>query len=243
MKSSQKLKELKIAVVITTYSKVSDAKKQMDIIHELWEPLFKTTDIYHEYNGEKAWYPEKYKESHLHRHTWLPHLEGAMYLMNKGIQHVLQSQKKYDYIVVASADVWIYNQEKIAEMFIHLYKRKYQLATSLWNGPFFSTEFFIISPKLAKKVFPLNIFVFKKWYPIMLQFAKKTTFPLVETYFTYSCIHALKQRVYNIYLIPGRRFVLYFNRFHSEQFYLSHHNLQKKEKLFKKDLSSIHYYS
>lgn len=225
----KKLKDLNIAFVITTYNKIEDAKGQMDLIRNIWEPLIKQADIYHEYNGEKDWYPKKYKETVLSRHPSLPHLEGAVDLINKGIADVLSSKKPYDYIVVASADVWIYNPQKVKNILTECLTKHMQLATSLWHGPVFSTEFFIITPDVAKQIFPLPFSKFVKKYPAFLSFAKKTTFALVELYFTYRYLKLIRS-FKKIYLIPGRKLVTYRSRFSSKNFYASHHNMEEKRK-------------
>src|SRR3989338_1476900 len=99
IESNMYAKKFKIASIIITYNRVDEAKAQMDIIRELWQPIFGTIDIYHEFNGEKDWYPEKYKEDHLRRHKPMSHFLGANHMLNQGFKHVLESGKKYDYII------------------------------------------------------------------------------------------------------------------------------------------------
>lgn len=222
--------DVRLACVITTYDKVMEATGQMDIIRELWEPQFASIDIYHEFNGPSELYPEKYREDFLHRHKWLPHFLGAIYLINKGVSHVIASKRHYDYIVVASADTWVYDPKKIAQVIDECRKHNYLLATSLWCGPVLATEFFIIKPSLAKKLFPLDYEDFLKKYSFFKFFNDYTKFQQLETYFTYKILKLLKQHITQIYLIPGRKIVHITNRFNSGGFYASHHNIDARKK-------------
>lgn len=227
--------------MITTYNRVEDAKGQMDLIRDRWAPYFERVDIYHEFNGEKDWYKEEYREDFLYRHPKMPHLKGAIYLIEQGIKHVLESKVTYDFIVVASSDAWVYNPKKIHEIIKKCSEKKYELATSIWFSVGLATEFFIITPSLAEKVFPLNYEKYLKSHkiPKLLDAYSHTKFVekyipwskmgTVEFYFTKKALMILKNPK-KIYLIPGRRFVHFHNRFSSKGFYSSHHNREKKLK-------------
>jgi hypothetical protein len=239
-KSSQKL-----ACVITTYNRVSDAKAQMDIIKELWQPKFsQKIDIYHEFNGKEEWYPEKYREDYLRRHPSKPHFHGAIDLINQGVSHVLESKHKYDFIVVASSDAWVYDPEKIHQLIKDCHEKEYQLATSIWFGIGLATEFFIITPELAEKIFPidyeqilenhkvaktLDSYSHTKFVEKYIPWSKMGT---VEFYFTIKAREALKG-FKKIYFIPGRKFIFFHNRFSSKNFYSSHHDVLKRKQLTK----------
>ncbi len=219
--------KINIASVIITYNRIEEAKAQMEIIRELWRPLFASIDIYHEYNGKMKWYPKKYKEDFLHRHKQMSHFVGANYLLNQGIKHVLESNKKYDFIIASSADTWFYNTVKLINLISRCMRKKYQLATSMWGIMILGTEFFIITPELAKKIFPLKLTQFFGKYRI-LQWAH-TKLAIFESIFTLQVMRALKSPN-KIYLIPGRRTVLPTNRFYSPHFYASHHDPVKRKK-------------
>lgn len=219
-------KKIKIASIIITYNRLEEAKAQMDIIREFWQPLFANIDIYHEYNGKKAWYPRKYKEDFLHRHKRMDHFTGANYLLNQGVKHVLESGNKYDFIIASSADTWFYDPIKLKKIILNCLKKRYQLVTSMWGVMLFGTEFFIITPELAKKVFPLKLSRFVGKYKL-LQWAH-TKLAIFESIFTLKVIKVLKYPN-KIYLIPGRRAVLPINRFHSPNFYASHHDPAKRK--------------
>lgn len=224
-------KKLKIASIIITYNRVKEAKAQMDIIREIWEPMFEGIDIYHEFNGKKNWYTKKYKEDFLHKHKSMSHFFGAEYLLNQGFKHVFSSGKKYDYIIATSADTWFYDSKKLKEIILTCSRNKFQLVSSLWAGIVFSTEFFIITPELAKKIFPLRFSrVINKYRILKWTYTKISIF---ENIFTLKVIGVLKNPN-KIYLIPGRRTVWPTNRFLSHSFYASHHDpIQRK-----KDVSS-----
>ncbi|MBI4036211.1 hypothetical protein HY383_04640 [Candidatus Daviesbacteria bacterium] len=221
-------KKLKIASIIVTYNRVKEAKAQMDIIRELWQPRFESIDIYHEFNGRRNWYREKYKEDFLHYHKKMAHFFGAGYMLNQGIHHVLTSSKKYDYIIVTSADTWFYDPIKLKRMILTCHKKKIQLTTSLWMGIVLGTEFFIITPELAKKVFPIKfIHTINKYQ--FINWVRPGKIALFETLFTLRVMRVLKNPN-KIYLIPGRRTVWPRNRYWSANFYASHHDRAQRKK-------------
>lgn len=254
MTNSTYSKKLKIASVIITYNRIDEVKAQMDIIRELWQPMFETIDIYHEFNGKKSWYPKKYKEDFLHLHRHMPHFAGANHMFNQGFKHVLESGKKYDYIIASSADTWFFDPKKLKSIILTCSKKRYQLATSLWGVMALGTEFFIITPELAKKVFPLRFtkFINKSllaassgvsrtimmWDKFVSRSARNKykllkwthlKIAIFEMIFTFQVMKVLKNPK-KIYLIPGRRAVWPANRFYSPNFYASHHDQIKRKR-------------
>ena len=231
-------KKLDVAYIITTHNKVTDAKAQMEIVRNIWTPHFNTIDIFHEYNGSEENYPQIYLETFLSRHTSLPHFIGAVDLINEGIMHVNKIDKKYDYIVVASADTWVYNPHKINKLFSLIVKKKYELLVTLWESPFFGTEFFIITPNLAKKIFPLEYYAFIHNSFINKFINDNKLLPLVEFYFTQKVFRATN--IFRIGLIPYRRVIIpFFNRYSTKNFYSSHHNQTQRKQELKKPLSTF----
>lgn len=217
--------KIRIASIIVTYNRVSEAKAQMDIIRKLWQPNFENIDIYHEFNGKKKWYPNKYSEDFLHRHKSMYYLSGANYLVNQGFKHVFESGKKYDLIIVTSADAWFYDPKKLNNLVNTMHEKKFELATSLWGMVVLGTEFFIIKPSLAKKVFPLRLTNILKQKRV-LKWAHKIA--VFESVFTLKVMRVLKNPN-KIYLIPGRKTVWTKNRYNSPGFYASHHDpIQRK---------------
>lgn len=219
------LKKIKLASLIITYNRVAEAKAQMDIIRELWEPLFKKVDIYHEFNGKKSWYPKKYREDYLHKHKPMSHYIGANHMLNQGAKHILESGQKYDYIIASSADTWFYDANKLKAIILTSKRKGYQLATSLWAGVVLSTEFFVLTPTFARKLFPLDIThiinksSFFKW--------AYTKISIFESAFTFQVMKILK-KPNKIYLIPGRRVILLNNWHYSPNFYASHHDRNQR---------------
>lgn len=213
--------------MIITHNRCLEAKAQMDIIRETWQPMFGMLDIYHEFNGKKSWYPKIYREDFLHKHKEMPHFAGANHMLNQGIKHVLQSGKNYDFIIVSSADTWFYNSKKLKKIILACHKKKLQLATSLWGMIALGTEFFIIAPNLARKVFPLRYTRFISKYRILKWTSTKIA--VFESLFTIQVMRVLKNPN-KIYLIPGRKAVLAKNRFYSPNFYASHHDPKMRKK-------------
>lgn len=218
---------MKLAVLLITYDRIKDVKISMKLIRDLWsrEEELQNIDIYHAYNGEFKNYPKKFLEDKLIRRPNPGHYQGAANLINTGIKEILESKKNYDYVFVMSGDVWLIKPKILVNVLKTMTNQKYQFATSLWPDLFFipryfASEFFIITPKLAQKVFPLRL---NK--PLF-------TLPLVEQALTKSVLdHAALK---DIYLLPGRRLVWGFNRHYSPSLgYLSHHNLPHKLSLAK----------
>lgn len=194
----------------------------MKLIRDFWslEEELQNIDIYHAYNGESKKYPKKFLEDKLIRRPNLGHYAGAADLINNGIKEILESNNNYDYVFVMSGDVWLIKPKVLVKILDTITSKNYQFATSLWPDLFFipryfASEFFIITPKLAQKIFPLHL---NK--PLL-------TLPLVEQALTEHVLsHATLKE---IYLLPGRRLVWGFNRHYSPTLgYLSHHNLSQK---------------
>lgn len=211
-----------LAVLLITHHRTEDVKISMKLIREVWsqEKDLQDVDIYHAYNGEFRKYPKKSLENKLIRRPNPGHYAGAADLINSGIKEILRSKKNYDYVFVMSGDVWLIKPKILVNVLKTMTSKKYQFATSLWPDLFFilryfASEFFIITPKLAKKVFPLHL---NK--PFL-------TLPLVEQALTHQVLYNTHRQ--SVYLLLGRRFNYGLNRFYSPLLgYLSHHNLPQK---------------
>ncbi len=220
------LHKLRLAHVIVTHDQVDEAQKQMNITRNLWEETFSDISIFHEYNGEDSWYPVKYTEDFLFRHPSMKHLEGASYLIDQGIQHVLAETQNYDYIIVSSSDVKITKTETLIEIIRACETAGYELATSVWFFAGFATEFFIITPEFARKVFPL---AYQKTvpHPLMREVVQEymSMAPIVEALFLKKTLFSMPptQWFKKIYLMPGRKVVHFGNRYTSDALgYTSH---------------------
>lgn len=245
---------MKIAVIIITYNRVDDAKINMELIRHLWTRQEKLRDIalIHVFNGRPEWYPHSYLEDVLLRTENRGHFEGAAAMIDEGIGYVLKEKKKYDYIVVLSADTWLVKPEKVAAILEKMQKEKKLLTTSLWFSAQvvpnnFATEFFIIDPRLAAKVFPLKVDEFDSRHSFLAKVHKivdplpMLAVPKVELSLTdniwqeFAANHQLLAMKDRIMLTPGRKLVWVGNRHFSPDLgYFSHHDLKKKLKLLGK---------
>lgn len=218
---------MKLAVLLISHNRIKDVKISMKIIRHLWskEKDLNQIDILHCYNGDPDKYPRKYLEDKLIRRPNLGHFQGATDLINTGLKEILDSKKNYKYVFVMSGDVWLVKPKVLVKILKTMTSKNHQLATSLWPDlffipHFFATEFFIITPSLAKKVFPLKI------KPPFF------TTPRVEEALTNSVLNHLSFN--QVYLLPGRKLFWGFNRHYSPKLgYLSHHDLVTKQKLAK----------
>jgi hypothetical protein len=242
---------MKIAVLIITFDRIEDAKINMDIITQIWSKnqIFNSIDIYHAFNGDLNNYPKPYLEKiFIHRNN-LGHYQGAADLIDAGIKKIIDSNYSYDYIFVMSGDVWLIKPYKLAQILLEMENKHYLLAASLWPNTFFeptifASEFFIISPSLARKVFPFKMKQFyqnHKLKNLLIKITKHTSIirlPQVEVCFTSKVMDAISCSFFSlkwmkhVRLLPGREIVYGINRFYSPRLgYLSHHDLEKKKKL------------
>lgn len=242
---------MKIATVIVTYDKVAHAKVQMEIIKIIWKqfPHLKNVDIYHVFNGRREWYPKRYLEKKLIRVPSQPHFEGAAGMIDQGIQTVLKSGIKYDYIMVCSADVWITKPQPVAELLETMQQQQTKLATSWWHLPgLHATEWFIVERGLAEKIFPLNFGDFSYSTQVLkyvTQLVSRFPFlkpPLVEACFTLKINKGLQESSQgkSARLLNGRKFIHFQNRFVSEELgYTSQHDLKHKMEILPSDADQI----
>jgi len=233
---------MKLALIINTFNRIKDAQIQMRLVRSFWaqEALLRTTTIYHLYNGKKTWYPHKYLEDFLIRTNNPGHYQGAALLIDTGIQAALKNQTKFDYLLVTSADVWLIKPAVLAQIIRQMKTQKFSLATSRW---FFqkalATEFFIIKPQLAQKVFPLNLHLFERKHPFLSSLSNSfLNLPIVEVCFARKVTRALNCRFYDrrfkkhVLFLPTRKNVHWLNHHFTPALgYLSHHNLKEKIKL------------
>ena len=239
---------MKIAVLQTSYKRIRDTKIGMRIIREVWPqvPTLQNVDIYHANNAPDHEYPQKYLENFLIRRPTMTHYEGAADLIDAGVNAILQHEEKYDFILVMSGDVWLVKPQEIENILLKMHSKNVSFASSLWPNllfmpTLFSTEFFIITPNLARNVFPLNLHSFFSrrhvanfLYSLTLR-VPVLTLPKVEVCFTEKVKNAVQKDQSSWMLIPGRRVNIGVNRFYSPKLgYLSHHDLNEKIALAQK---------
>lgn len=222
---------MKIAVVLTTFNRIEDYKLVVDYykdIHQL--RLESKIDIYHVYNGDPKQY-KKYREFHLSILPTLPHREGAVNLINRGIKDVLSSKIHYDAIIVSSGDVLITNSKILRKYIERVAINKFDIVVSIWLLTGFSTEFFVISEKLARKMFPLKYRrMINKVSLLKFVSLKIKAIGLVENFFTYKLLQCHPK----ISFFSERFGVGFTNRFVSKGFYNSSH--RKNIKVLRSEL-------
>lgn len=228
--------------MIVTYNRIENAKIQMELIRNLWssEELLENITVYHAYNGEQQWYPQKYLEDFLIRCENPGFYEGAALLIDSGIRKALSSKTHFDYIIVTSADVWLIKPYVLVEILQEMERRGYALATSQW---FFqkalATEFFIIDSEFAKDVFPLELPKFEQRHKF-LTYLSRTVInkPILEVCFAervasvLGCAFNSPEWRKKVYLLPQRCCAHWFNHYDTPVLgYLSYHNTKRKREI------------
>jgi len=241
---------MKIALIINTFNRLEDARIQMKLVRDFWpqEKLLRAVTIYHLYNGKKSWYPQKYLEDFLIRTRNPGHYQGAALLIDLGIKVALEAKVKFDYLMVTSADVWLIKPAVLAQLLRQMTAERFLLASSRW---FFqkalATEFFIIQPQFAKKIFPLNLPLFEKVHPFLSLFSRSfINLPIVEICFARKVVESLNCSFNDnrfkkqVMFLPGRENVHWLNHYFSPSLgYFSHHNLEEKKRLVSQMMPAI----
>lgn len=230
------MKTYAVAVVIITHNRVEDARINMELMRHIWTeclPLDRL-DIFHIFNGQKSWYPQKTHEDVLMRIPNRGHFMGAVDMMNVGAKAVLASRTKYDAVVVCSADAWLMDPGTLQRLLEVVTGTSPVIASSWWHVPgLVSTEWLMLNPTAIKFLFPLEP---QRWFSTVVTKLTWTKFPFVELAFGFRC---LRQQI-AFRPIPGRSWVHPFNRFYSPTIrYFSHHDLEKKRQLFNQLVDAV----
>jgi len=153
--------------VIYTYNKIDDARINQELSREVLGKSKKLGGVYivHSYNGEKEFGYEKYLEDELVTLKNRGHFQGAMDLINAGIEAV-SKQKDVRYVLVTAADTWLANVVFIENLIEKMEKEDKCIAVSSWgiekNDSIFrmgfSQDFFILDLKWNKesKLYPVD---------------------------------------------------------------------------------------
>ena len=168
---------MNIAVVISTYNRVDDARINMEIIRNVWEKtnLFGKINIVHSYNGKKEWYLEKYLEDSLVVTENKGHFHGAANLLDAGFLEIERCKWDVDYLVFLAADTWITKPDFILSLLNEIKEEKLYLATNTWDAlpdkpgnvlKAMASDFFVLDYKWALdlNIFPLDYGKFKEKY-------------------------------------------------------------------------------
>ncbi len=238
MPSSQ---PLKLAVLAITYDKTEHASGLWKVFHHIWKAHegIDAITLFHVYNGKPEWYPEKTGEDRLILRPNAGHIHGVADMLNAGMEEVLSSKEAFDFIVVCSSDAWITRPEKVIEILQEMKLYRQQLLTSRWFGwRTWASEWFAISPDLAREVFPLALTLRPEQKLFMqLGTAIHAVLPFFQIpMFEYRLSAELRSRLANkkklVRSIPHRSFVWPLNRYFTREIgYISHHSLDKKHAL------------
>jgi len=208
------MQKIKIAVLIYTHDKTDDAKINMDIITSLWQSskLLSDITIVHAFNGEKNWYPEKYKETDLIRLKNPGHFQGASELIDAGVKKIQDKYKDTDYVIVLSSDTWLIKLNYLESILKQMVKDNLLIASCPWGKPDMNnifdvgmaTDFFIFDFKWAKQynLFPTNYKQFFDKYIDLFWYIRGSNVSLEKLVFSHYIRGIFKQYNNNNRLKP-----------------------------------------
>ncbi len=160
-----------------TYNRTDDAHINMEIVRNTWKKseLLKDVVIVHSFNGEKAWWPEKYLEDELLYLDNPGHFAGAEILINEGVKMFQTKYPDVEYIIVLASDTWLVKPEYVEKMILNMKKEEKYLASSIWGTK--------TTPDVWQKGVALDFVVFNaawamksNFFPIRFsEFAEKYT--------------------------------------------------------------------
>ncbi len=138
-----------IAVIIRTFSRVEDAKAQVEIIKKYWNKNNYT--LFVSFNGASSGYE---LDDYVKEHAYIievsentGHINGASDLVKKGYAHI--EKENFDYVLFIESDFWLLD-EKIIENSIASGK---DLASTIWveKRKSLAVDFFIIKKEVLDK--------------------------------------------------------------------------------------------
>ena len=196
---------MKIGVLIYTYNRTDDARINMEIIRRVWtkEPLLKDVIIVHSFNGEQAWWPEKYLEDELLILENPGHFEGAELLINEGERTFVEKYPGVDYVIVLASDTWLVDPSYVKKMILAMQKEEKYLATAVWGSKKLNNiwergsamDFNIFDLKWAKRsgFFPIRYKEFKDRYEEIFLYNNRTVY--LENIFVIRFLQAIKRSI------------------------------------------------
>lgn len=162
--------EIRVGVLLYTYDRVDDAKINEEIIRTVWPraPLLERVPIVHAYNGEEAWWPERYLEDDLRRTENPGHFAGAELLLNTGIEVFGSMYPEVTHVVVLASDTWCVRPEYIERVVRTMQKDGKYLATCAWGNKT-DTDMFRIGMALDFFVADMRFVRQSSFFPIRYQ--------------------------------------------------------------------------
>jgi hypothetical protein len=180
---------MKIGVLLYTYSRVDDAKINLEIIRNIWSKneFLKEVKVIHSYNGEREWWPEKYLEDELLYLNNPGHFEGAELLINEGMKCFSEKYSDVDYVIILASDTWLVKPEYVEKVIRQMQKEQKYLATcpwgtkekdNMWNIGM-AIDFAVFDFKWATNfnVFPVRYKEFKERYSEIFDYKDETIYP------------------------------------------------------------------
>lgn len=205
-----------IAVLITTYDRVDDARANMEVIRSGWSRPggFPDVVIVHAYNGSPDWYPRPEHEDML---ITVPsarsHFTGAAELIDRGLAAVNREFPTVRYVICLSADCWIYDPRWLYQTVDGMQTAQHRLAAASWEisesvhglrrqghpgllpGAGLSTDFFVLDLPWAAQfgMIPLSFEEFLRNYGSLLNYFQEI--PLLERYFEGRFLAAVRNQL------------------------------------------------
>lgn len=179
----------KIGVLMYTYNRTDDAYINMEIIRNVWKrvPLLEHVVIVHAFNGERAWWPEKYLEDEVLYLDNPGHFSGAEILLDAGIKAFQTKYLNVDYVIILASDTWLVKPEYVENVVAAMRKKGKYLATSVWGtkercnvwkrGA--ALDFNILDLKWTTEsaLFPVRFSEFKEKYEELFFYNNQTVYP------------------------------------------------------------------
>lgn len=189
--------------LIYTYSRVDDARINMELIRQLYSPMYPDLKIVHCYNGKKEWYEEQYLEDVLLRFEAKPLQEGASEMIDEGMEYIKKNFPETDYVVVLASDTWILKPAYISHIVTSMQKDTLRVAGAVWadipnallQNTGISVDFFIVDMQWANayELFPFAYGERKDF--LEAYFEQNKVFNKLEVVFLMNYLQALKREL------------------------------------------------
>lgn len=152
--------------LIYNYQHLDDCKIQQEISRMLYAKAFGGVHLVHAYNGKKEFGYAQYLEDKFIKIKNRGHFQGAVDLINAGMEYFNSARKlPVRYVLVTAADTWLLNVKFVQKLVREMETKGQVLATSSWGKSKpsekphgFSTDFFIVDLEWNRKaqLWPLD---------------------------------------------------------------------------------------